>query len=112
MPFKANLAVGRARPFEARNLAERTGVTQLKCYGANGLPPEPSPHVILADQFEHREATVFEPIMLCNPTEKGENNDVPAITTIIPSTQHLVCYLTREVPRRFEAREVLVSNQF
>jgi hypothetical protein len=94
--------------------AQTNGTSEghFKCYGANGLPPSPNPHVFLSDQFEETEATVFEPIMLCNPAIKSHDNEVPGIATIIPSTQHLVCYLTREVPRRFETREVQVSNQF
>jgi hypothetical protein len=78
----------------------------------NGLPPDPNPHVFLADQFEETEATVFEPIMLCNPAEKTELNGNAGITNFITSTQHLVCYITREVPRRFEQQNVVVSNQF
>lgn len=86
-------------------------LSHFKCYGVNGLPPQPSPHVGLIDQFEETEATVFEPIMLCNPVTKVRDEE-PAITAIPPGSEHLVCYITREVPRRFEAREVSVNNQF
>jgi hypothetical protein len=88
-------------------------LSHFKCYGVRGSSPEGPPQVFLSDQFEDTSATVFEPLMLCNPVEKSEDRENgPAIAVIPAESSHLVCYATREDPRRFGERNVFVNNQF
>jgi hypothetical protein len=64
----------------------------------------------LTDQFEDKNATVYRPILLCNPTTK-----VFAGNTTQPQhpDDHLVCYLTTEDFRPvFKRLVAFVSNQF
>jgi len=80
----------------------------FKCYKATReIPRFEELDVNLSDQFENKNTTVKNPVLVCNPVDKdGEG--------IINSNDHLVCYNIRDVrgQPKFEKREVLTSNQF
>ncbi|MFQ5664792.1 MAG: hypothetical protein ACE5I7_00010 [Candidatus Binatia bacterium] len=82
----------------------------FKCYKVKGAK-KVSTRRTLEDQFETKVTDVKRPFLLCNPTDKGGEDEN------FNERNHLVCYKIKDArtdPKqsRFESRDVEVENQF
>ena len=105
-----SLRIGRldaiAIPTQKNNEEPPLALDHFTCYRVTGKKVRQ--RVLLADQFERRQAWVVEPWRLCGPVTKTDAGG--QVTDVGDAKSRLVCYrLKSQTPR---LHEVTLSNQF